>query len=394
MTFQRTTAINKLLKLKKKKRVVPGGTSAGKTYGITPIAINKCIKTPGHEFSIVSESMPHLRKGVMKDFLKIMKETNRFQPDRWSKTLSTYTFGNGSYIEFFSADNEGKVRGPRRNELYINECNRLKFETYHQLAIRTSGPVWLDFNPSNKFWVHEELPEDENTEWLTLTYKDNEALPPEIVEEIESAREKAKTSKYWENWWNVYGLGKLGMLEGVVFDSYEIIDMIPSEAELKGVGIDFGYTNDPTAIVEIWEWNGMKILNEVLYQRKMQNRDIADFLSKQGYSQYLTMVADSAEPKSIDDINSYGWSLVGAQKGADSIVYGVNLMQEEPFYITKDSTNLIKEYREYCYDQDRDGNTLNHKFVGRNDHGIDAARYLYSKLYGKGPEDEGQVIYW
>ena len=172
------------------------------------------------EISVVSESVPHLRKGALKDFLKIMKATGRYIDKNYNRTLLTYTFSNGSYIEFFSVDNEERVRGPRRNILYMNEANNIRFDTYHQLAIRTSHEIWIDFNPSNEFWAHEELSEKDNNdvEWLTLTYKDNEALPQTIVEELEKARTKGFynpllpidklfneaniKNQYWSNWWS------------------------------------------------------------------------------------------------------------------------------------------------------------------------------------------------
>ena len=291
--FVYTTAIKKLRKLSKRIRVVPGGTSAGKTYGILPILINLATKSKGLEISVVSESVPHLRKGALKDFLKIMKATGRYIDDHYNRTLLTYTFASGSYIEFFSADQEDKVRGPRRNVLYINECNNISFETYHQLAIRTSDHIWLDFNPSHKFWVHEELTNEDDAEWLTLTYKDNEGLPESIVKEIEKAKEKAKTSTYWDNWWKVYGEGKLGSLQGAVYSNWTQIDQIPKDAEYLGTGLDFGFTNDPTAAVDVYKYNGKLIFDEVLYQKGMHNNAIAAALK--GEKRYI--VADSAEPK-------------------------------------------------------------------------------------------------
>lgn len=198
--FIYTTAIDKLRKLKKRIKVIPGGTSAGKTYGIIPIAIDTAIKNNQEEISIVSESVPHLRRGAMKDFEKIMKSTNRWNEKSFSRTLLKYTFSNGSFIEFFGADQSDKLRGARRTRLYVNECNNLSFDTYQQLAIRTSKEIWLDFNPSNEFWAHTELSNDPDAEWLTLTYKNNEALSQSIVREIEKAKEKAKTSSYWDNW--------------------------------------------------------------------------------------------------------------------------------------------------------------------------------------------------
>jgi len=371
MKVLKTTAIKKLARLKKRKRVVPGGTSAGKTFGIIPILIDRAIKTPGLEISIVSESVPHLRKGALKDFLNIMQSTGRFYPPRYNRTLLTYTFSNGSYIEFFSADQEAKVRGPRRNVLYINECNNISFQTYHQLAIRTSEEIWLDFNPSHKFWVHEELANEEDADWLTLTYKDNEALPNAIVAEIDRAAEKAKTSDYWANWYKVYGLGQLGSLEGVIFQNWKIIDKIPEHAKLTGYGLDFGYTNDPTAVIARYWADGAPILDEVLYKTGMQNEEIAKHLDTCGLGA-VKGFADSAEPKSIDAISRKGASVRPVKKGRDSILFGIQaLQQHEVIYVTKRSLNLIKELRNYTWDKDREGNTMNvpidaynHCFVG------------------------------
>lgn len=311
----------------------------------------------------------------MKDFEKIMKATKRWVEGRFNKTFLKYTFANGSYIEFFSADQESKVRGPRRNVLYINECNNITFETYHQLAIRTDGDIWLDFNPSNTFWVHEELTDDEDAQWLTLTYKDNEALAQSIMKEIEKAREKAKTSNYWDNWWKVYGLGQLGRLEGVIFNNWKQIDTLPDEARLIGYGIDFGYTNDPTTLVSAYYWNGKIIWDELIYQAGLTNPDIAKLLKAKGVKQNDYIVADSAEPKSIAEIKHYGFNIVGAEKGKDSINFGIAILQECEFLITSRSTNLIKELRRYSWDKDKQGKTLNTP-IGAFNHCIDPMRYL------------------
>ncbi len=374
--FVYTTAIKKLRKLTKRVKVIPGGTSAGKTFGIIPILIDKAIKTPNLEISIVSESIPHLRKGALKDFLKIMKETGRYIDQNYNRSFLTYTFSNGSYIEFFSADQSDKVHGPRRNILYINECNNIYFETYHQLAIRSDMEIWLDFNPANEFWAYTELKPDEDTEWLTLTYKDNEGLSPAIVKEIEKARIKAATSKYWENWWNVYGLGQLGALEGVIFSNYEIIDTIPPDAVLIGSGLDFGYTNDPTVLIDVYKWNQYRILDQRCYATGMLNKDIADICPRK-----TIVYADSSEPKSIEEIRRHGVMIKGVTKGADSVMFGIQTMQSQRYLITARSVETIKEFRGYCWDVDKAGTKLN-KPIDILNHGIDAARYHEMETVG------------
>jgi len=386
--FKYTTAIKKLRKLKKRIRVVPGGTSAGKTFGILPILIDTAIKTPLLEISVVSETVPHLRKGALKDFIKIMKATGRWIDTNYNKTLLTYTFTNGSYIEFFSADQEDKVRGPRRNILYINECNNISFQTYHQLAIRTDQTIWLDFNPSNTFWVHEELQDDEDAEWLILTYKDNEALSDSIIKEIEKAWEKAKTSSYWENWWKVYGLGLIGKLEGVIFDNWKLIDRVPAEAKLIGYTIDFGFTNDPTTITAAYKWNGKVIWDELVYQTGLTNGDIARLMKHHGIKRTDFVVADSAEPKSITEINQHGFNIRPAVKGKDSVNFGIDILQQDEFYVTKRSTNLIKELRKYAWDKDKTGKALN-KAIDAFNHCIDAMRYLATAKLSKTKQKRG-----
>lgn len=374
--FKRTTAINKIRKLEKRIKIIQGGTSAGKTFGILPVLIDKAIKNPNLEVSVVAESIPHLRRGALRDFEKIMKWTNRFVDDRFNKTLLKYEFSNGSFIEFFSADDASKLRGARRDVLYINECNNVTFESYNELAIRTRKEIYLDFNPSNEFWVHTELKDEPDSDFLILTYLDNEALDQSIVDQIEKNKAKAATSNYWANWWKVYGEGQLGMLEGVVFNNWQIIDKIPTEARLLGIGLDFGYTNDPTAIVEVYNYNGKRIVNEVAYQTGMLNSDIARMLPKK-----IIVYADSSEPKSIDEIRKHGITIKGVTKGKDSINYGIDVMQQQEYLVTSNSTNLIKELRSYIWDTDKTGKRLN-KPIDHHNHAIDGLRYHEMETVG------------
>jgi phage terminase large subunit len=371
-----TTAIRKIEALKKRIKIIQGGTSAGKTYGILPILITKAATYPKTEISVVAETIPHLRRGALKDFLRIMKDTGRYFDERFNKSLLRYEFANGSYIEFFSADDSSKLRGARRDVLYINECNNVTFESYNELAIRTKKAIYLDFNPANEFWVHTELKDEQDSDFLILTYKDNEALDNSIVQQIEKNRLKAETSAYWANWWRVYGLGEIGMLEGVIFSNWKTIDVLPKEANLIGIGLDFGYTNDPSAIIEIYNYNGTRIINELKYQTGMLNSDIANALPK-----HVPVYADSSEPKSIEEIKRYGITIKGVTKGKDSINYGIDVMQRNEYLVTLNSTNLIKELRAYCWDTDKQGTRLN-KPIDTNNHGIDALRYHEMETLG------------
>ena len=374
----RTTAVNKIIALKKRIKIIQGGTSAGKTFGIIPVLISKAANTPNLEISIVAESIPHLRRGALKDFINIMKWTSRFFEGRFNKSLLRYDFGNGSYIEFFSADDSSKLRGARRDILYINECNNVTFEVYNELSIRTKREIFLDFNPANEFWVHTELKQEDDSDFLILTYKDNEALDERIVKEIEKNRAKASTSSYWANWWRVYGLGEIGMLEGVVFSNWKMIDTIPNEAKLIGYGLDFGFTNDPTAIIEIYNYNGQRIVNEIVYQTGLVNNEISKKLQKN-----VIAYADSSEPKSIEEIRRTGQLIKGVTKGQDSVNFGIQIMQSQSYLVTAQSTNLIKELRAYCWDRDKTGKQMN-KPIDNFNHTIDALRYHEMESLGKG----------
>ena len=369
--FQTTTAIRKLYALKKRKKVIQGGTSAGKTFGILPILIDRCIRTPYLETSVVSESIPHLRRGAMKDFLKIMIETNRFRDNQWNRSSLKYTFTNGSYIEFFSVEQPDKLRGARRNVLYVNEANNVPFEAYTQLSIRTSGDIWIDFNPTANFWAHKEVVAQQDADFITLTYLDNEALPQTIVDDIESARERAKTSEYWSNWWKVYGLGQIGSLEGVCIKEWKEIKL-PLEARLLCYGMDFGYSNDPSTLIALYKYNNAYIFDEVIYQKKLLNSDISSLFRSHDINGVV--YADSAEPKSIAELRTYGHKVVPCTKGKDSIVYGINLINQNKIFVTSRSKNLIKELQSYTWMKDREGNTIN-KPIDSFNHCIDAARY-------------------
>lgn len=372
--FQRTTATNKILSLNKRLRCIQGGTSASKTISILLYLIHRAQtdKVPTVT-SIVSESFPHLKRGAIKDFLDIMIQHRYFQDKQWNKTDYVYTFETGSKIEFFSADQPGKVRGPRRDRLFINEANNIPYETFDQLEVRTKEFIFLDWNPTSEFWFYTDiLPKRNDVDHLTLTYKDNEALPKEIVDSIETRKER-------KGWWQVYGEGQLGEVEGKIYTGWNIIDEeeVPRFARLERYGLDFGYTNDPTCIVAVYYANGEYILDEVTFLKKLSNKQIADIILNQ--EKQAMVVADSAEPKSIDEIKTYGINIVGAEKGSDSVRSGIQLVQDQKISVTKRSVNIINEYRNYLWETDKQGIILNvpeHTFS----HSMDAIRYAIVSL--------------
>jgi len=375
--FKNTTATKKIFSLKKRIRAVAGGTSASKTISILVWCIDYAQSTYGELISVVSESYPHLEKGAMFDFENIMKAQGYWNESRWNKTKHTYTFETGTKIEFFSVDSYGKAHGPRRDVLFVNEANNLEYKIVDQLITRTRKIVWLDWNPTFEFWFYTEMrPNRDDIDFITLTYLDNEALDAVIRHEIESHRNN-------KMWWQVYGLGQLGQVEGLIYKDWEVIDEIPHHARLERRGLDFGYTNHPSALLDIYYYNGGYIWDEQLYQRSMLNKPIADFIRNLPYPETL-VIADSAEPKSIDEIKLHGVNIMPAEKGPDSVRNGIAVVQAQRISVTKRSVNLLKEYRSYLWKTDKDGNYLipNQPEKG-NDHALDAGRYAMTSIIKK-----------
>lgn len=303
---------------------------------------------------------------------------------RWNATDFVYTFETGTPLEFFSLDMPHKVRGPRRKRLFINEANNIPLETFEQLEVRTEQEIWLDWNPTTEFWFHTDILTNPNfdVDFEILTYKDNEGLPESIVKSIEARKSN-------KNWWQVYGLGQIGDVEGRIYTGWTIVDDIPHYARLDKYGLDFGYTNDPTAILALYVMDGGVLLDEILYRKGLSNKDIADVLLS---NPPALVIADSAEPKSIDEISSYGVKIVGTNKGRDSVVHGIQYVQQQRIYVTKRSVNLLKEYRNYLWLTDKEGKIINEPQDYMN-HLLDALRYamVIKKPTMKMPESVGGV---
>jgi len=371
-------------------RAVQGGTSASKTISILLVLIHAAQTDKAPKLtSVVSESIPHLKRGAMRDFKNVMRDHGYWKDARWNSTDSTYEFETGSTMEFFSTDNGDKLRGARRDRLFVNEANNVSYEAFNQLEVRTKDFAFLDWNPSSEYWFYSELlGKRDDIEHIVLTYLDNEALAPEIVAAIEQRRGN-------KAWFKVYGEGQLGEVDGKIYKDWLIIDDLPHEARLERRGLDFGYTNDPTAVVDIYRHNDGWILDETLFAKGYSNRQIADALK--ALPQCLTY-ADSAEPKSIDELKMYGLAVVGASKGPGSVSQGIQSVQDKRISVTKRSVNVIKEYRNYLWKVDRDGKILNepeHEFS----HSMDALRYGFegmidAKIQRKRPPSGGAITKW
>ena len=337
---------------------------------------------PNSLITVAGMTYNHLATGTMRDFKKIMQETNRWEDSNFNKSSKIYNFNNGSQIEFLSTDNMTS-RGPRRDVLFVNEANGINYETFDQLATRSRDFVILDYNPSAKFWAHEELVEGkqkEKTTFLTLTYLDNEALSKQERENIESR--KPKEGEEPSNWWTVYGLGQIGSLEGNIYSGWE--EVSPEElhkGKLVRYGLDFGFSNDESALVAIYELEGNIIgIEELVYQKSILGSQYANILMSQNIDPNVLIVADSARPEIIAEIKANGYRIIGADKNAGSVKRGIDrVSQKQIKYCGK---NLKKEYLSYAWRKKRTGEILDEPQDG-NDHLMDALRYAIDDLSKK-----------
>lgn len=361
-----------------------GGTASSKTWSIIQLLsiIAQYAKSP-LLISIVSESLPHLKRGAIRDFFKILGESQDNNP-RYNKTEHTYTLGKG-VIEFFGADEEDKVRGPRRDILFINEGNNVPWETARGLDIRTAKFTFVDWNPVGEFWAHEHWIGQPENAYIHSTYLDAiKVLPPEVVANIESNKDKDP------NWWNIYGLGRLGKVEGLVYPLFGQIDALPSGDVFYG--LDFGYSNDPTALVRCIIVGDDLYSQELIYETGLTNDMIARRMEELSIRKnFDEILADSAEPKSIEEIYQYGFNIKPCPKGPGSVEYGHQKVKQYRQFWTKDSVNCIKEQRNFRYILDKNGK-LTDKTTHIFSHGMDARRYGVVGM-AEPKEQESIVVY-
>lgn len=370
-----TSVFWKIAQLKNRIIVSQGGSSSSKTYSILQLLYLIAEKKQGCLISIVSESLPHLKRGAMRDFFKILMEAGIYKESDHNKTNCSYNIGK-STIEFFGADNADKMRGARRDYLFINECNNISYETFSQLEIRTRNRIYLDFNPVSSFWVHDQVLNREAVEFIVSTYRDNQFLESSIIAAIEARRITDP------NWYKIYGMGEIGSNEGVVFINWSIVDKFPEDSQKQCMGLDFGYTIDPTALIHCGIYNGELYVDEKIFQTHLTNSDIINKFKELYFHPSMEIFADSAEPKSIDEIHRGGYNVKPVHKGADSIMNGIDIMKRYKINITKTSLNLIKEFRNYSWQQDKDGKWISKKPADIYNHGIDSIRYCALMKYG------------
>ena len=371
-----------------------GGTSSGKTYSTLQFLIVWALRSEKTKLvSIVAESIPHLKRGAYRDFLKIIMEAGLYREDDHNKTDFTYKLGT-FHFEFFSADNDAKLRGARRDVLYVNECNNINWDAFTQLEIRTRYKIFLDFNPVSRFWVHTKLMQPSNKySFIKSTYKDNvdhltgkPLLEQSIIDAIESRKpvydNDGNLISGDEQFWKVYGLGEVGSLEGVIFSNWDTVDSIPSDGKWTAYGLDFGFTNDPTAIIKVVYQGGELWVEELCFEPGLTNPDIVNKLKSFGIGPLDDIIADSAEPKSIAEIRRGGYrALRGVKKGPDSINNGIDILKRYKINIHKKSINLIEEFSNYQWMKTKDGEYLNKPNDNYN-HGIDALRYCVMEKIG------------
>jgi phage terminase large subunit len=384
--YQNTTATKKIFNLTKRIRAVSGGTGASKTISILIWCIDYAQSTKGEILTIVAESVPHLRLGAMRDFKSIMIANGYWDEKRWKENPEmVYDFPTGSKIEFISFDKFGKAHGPRRDVLFGNEANNIPYSIIDQLITRTRNIVWLDWNPSEEFWFYTDmLGKRDDIDFLgegylgPLTYLDNEALD-------ETSRNEILAHRNNKEWWTVYGLGQLGAITSRIHKDWQIIDDIPHEARLEARWLDFGYTNDPSSIGDIYKYNGGWIVDEQVYQKGMLNKQLADAIMTLPTPQTL-VIADSAEPKSIDEIRSYGVNIVGVAKyrgesrSETFVKWSIGLTQNERISITRRSFNTLKEYRNYLWLTDKNGRILNVEDPKCANHSMRGIHYVLCTL--------------
>lgn len=368
MPFEVTTAVKKMLKMTARKKVVQGSTSSGKTYGIIPILYDRALAKNRIKITVTAETLSSLKDGCVSILMDFLQDEWRWNDKCWNGTDFIYTIpSTKSKIQFKTFDSVGKAKAAgKRDILFINEANHVEYEIADALMIR-SKEIWLDFNADRSFWAHTEVLTEPNSEFLRLTFEDNEQCPPEILEDLYIKRDKAFynplltgealfeesniKSKYWANWWKVYGLGLMGQLVGSIFENWEQIEEVHKEARLICCGVDFGFSVSKFASLNVYKWNGHYVLDELVYANNLDNPGAAKEMKDSGYVSGTVTYCDYAEPKSIHELSSSGIRAVPCESKNDIKTFAIKKLNEKVFFVTKRSVNLIMELEDYIWDE-------------------------------------------
>ena len=369
LNLKGTVVLQKNLNATTRIVVNQGGTRSSKTYSLAQLIILRALQEQGKVYTICRKTLPALKGTAYRDFFNILEEHNLYNPNNHNKSELTYKL-NKNEIEFISVDMPQKIRGRKRNILWLNEANEFSFEDWVQLSLRTTENIYLDFNPSDPYsWIYDNVMNREDCTFIKSTYLDNPFLPDETIKEIERLRDLDS------NYWKIYGLGDMAQPTETIFRQFEIANNVPTEAKLVALGLDWGYSNDPTAIVEVFKLNDDLYINELIYSKGLTNQDIAQKLRELNITRQTEIIADSAEPKSIEELHRLGFNIKGAKKGADSINMGIDILRRFKLHITKSSTNALNEFKYYKWLTDKNGHIVNKPATNQQDHIIDAVRY-------------------
>lgn len=343
-----------------------GGTRSSKSYSLAQLFLIKCFEGTGKTYTICRKTLPALKGTAYRDFIEILKDLEIYSEEFHNRSELSYRL-NDNLIEFISVDQPQKIRGRKRNYLWLNEANEFTYEDWQQLILRTTEKIYLDYNPSDPYsWIYDKVVVRDDCTFIKSTYKANPFLDEDTIAEIE--RLKDLDPEYWK----VYGLGEIGSVTTQIFRNFSLVDNM--QGKLIGYGLDFGFTNSPTALAEVRLLDDNLYIKELLYETRLTNLDLADRMRSLGVDGHAEIVGDSAEPKSIEEIYRKGFNIKPSNKGA-GIHLGIDIMRRYKIHITKDSLNAIKEFRSYKWITDKNGQVLNTP-VKVNDHLIDAVRYL------------------
>lgn len=370
-----------LIRSNKRFKVHQGGTRSGKTVAVCQYLVYLITSTEKPlTISIVRKTLPALKGSVLRDIMNILQETGIYYLGVHNKADNTFKYNN-HLIEFLSVDEPQKIRGRKRNIAFLNEGNELNIEDFRQINMRTTDMVIVDFNPSDPVhWIYSDLiPRKDCDTWIT-TYRDNNFLSAELVNEIERMKERDP------DYWRVYGEGLQAIFSArQVFNNWEFIDYkdFPEfDLDVEGVlGIDYGYSNDPTAVVLVFRQKDKLYIHEVLFRKGMTNSDIVDYLKEKGYGQVMAY-GDSAEPKSIEEMKRLGMFIKPAIKGQGSINAGISLLKEYDIFVSNESDNIKREYHNYYWEELKDGTIIN-KPRDKENHTMDSIRYAVYSRFGR-----------